>query len=109
MARFYRNTGKIGGYIAETDNGKKLHVPSTELGTFREALNQCIKYKGERKVGTTKVRGFSDHTVTISDKYGDSENITDGHANKILNEVDNFILKEKLVTDSLNLRLFCPK
>ncbi len=97
MSKVYRNTGSWKGYLVETDNGTKIHVPSGKLGDFRAYVAEATQRRVDVYAGSTKIVGRNDG-VELRDQ-SDSKVISDAEAVRLVNEVDRFIFRETAMRD----------
>ena len=90
--KFYRNTGRWGGFIAETDDRKQVHVPRGHVDEFAQNLVDAtrrqidVHINGERG---TRVTGESSG-VRLNDTDVDTK-ISDDEALRLAAEADKYI------------------
>ncbi len=91
--KIYRTTGDWKGFMAETDKGVKIHIPSGKLGDFREAVAEATQRRINRNVGNTRVEG-TNSGVYLSDR-ADSVTVSDNEGLRLVKSIDEFIAKER--------------
>jgi hypothetical protein len=90
--KFFRNTGTWRGFIAETDNGTKIHVPDGHVDEFASKLVKASHKKIDEYVkgpGGTRVTG-EDGGVRLNDTQ-DETKISDNEAQRLALEADKYI------------------
>ncbi len=99
-ADFKKNTGSLGGYVIETDNGTKIHVPQGKAGEVVDAIERASYKKIDETHGTTSVKG-DNHGVTLRDVENDWAIVSDQEARRIADSAKDFARQEAATKDAL--------